>query len=44
MPTPPPVAVRMISWDHPQVEVPASAFSAFPDRVLALAQAPLALR
>lgn len=38
------VAVRMISWDHPQVEAPVSAFSAFPDRVLALAQASLALR
>ncbi|MXV20129.1 serine hydrolase [Deinococcus xianganensis] len=38
------VAVRMISWDHPQVEAPASAFSAFPDRVLALAQASLSLR
>lgn len=38
------VAVRLISWDHPQVEAPASAFGAFPDRVLALAQATPALR
>ncbi|GGL06578.1 hypothetical protein [Deinococcus radiotolerans] len=38
------VAVRMISWDHSQVEAPGSAFSVFPDRVLALAQASLSLR
>ncbi|MVN85559.1 serine hydrolase [Deinococcus sp. HMF7620] len=30
------VAVRLIAWDHPHVEAPESAFSAFPDRVLGL--------
>ncbi|MCD0158730.1 hypothetical protein, partial [Deinococcus sp. 6GRE01] len=38
------VAVRMISWDHPEVEAPISAFSAFSDRVLALAQSPHAFQ
>ncbi|WP_104990927.1 serine hydrolase [Deinococcus sp. NW-56] len=33
------VAVRLIAWDHPQVDAPESAFSAFPDRILALASA-----
>lgn len=30
------VAVRMIDWDHPEVAADESAFSTFPDRVLAL--------
>lgn len=38
------VAVRMISWDHPEVAAPASAFSAFQERVLGLAQSPAALQ
>lgn len=38
------VAVRMISWDHPQVEAPASAFSAFPDRVVEVAHSLNALQ
>ncbi|MDL2343183.1 serine hydrolase domain-containing protein [Deinococcus sp. MIMF12] len=33
------VAVRLIAWDHPQVEAPQSAFPTFPDRILTLAPA-----
>lgn len=32
------VAVRMIDWDHPQVEAPESDFASFPERILSLAE------